>query len=249
MQGNLVDLWAHMGAFARVVIGVLLLMSLSSLLIAAERALFFLKDRAASRAFAERVGALLDDGDFAGAARAKTEVEVGHIGRVIGAGLKAYSTTREHEDDDAIESVARALERQSQREVQRLRRGQGWLGTVGATAPFVGLLGTVVGIVNAFDAIAAAGSGGIGTVSAGIAEALVTTAFGLLVAIPAVVAFNFVQSWVDARSVDLAESSNELLDKVALSLKRSRRAADARVEADDDAADEDDEEQADDAED
>jgi biopolymer transport protein TolQ len=223
MQGGLVDLWAHMGAFARAVVGVLLLMSLSSLMIAAERVLYFVRERAASRDFADRVGPLLEKGHFARAARAHTAPEAGYLGRVVRAGLSAYSATRRDDDDVAIESVARALERQARREVLRLRRGQGWLGTVAATAPFVGLLGTVVGIVNAFAAIEAAGSGGIGTVSGGIAEALVTTAFGLLVAIPAVVAFNFVQSWVEARSVDLSETSNELLDRVALERKRARR--------------------------
>lgn len=225
MQASLVDLWAHMGTFARAVVGVLLLMSLSSLLIAIERALLFAQDRSACRRFAERVGRLLDADDFAGAAKAQLDGEGGHLGRVIRAGLSAYKATRSDDEDIALESVARALERQSAREVQRLRRGQGWLGTVAATAPFVGLLGTVVGIVNAFDAIAAAGSGGIGTVSAGIAEALVTTAFGLLVAIPAVVAFNFVQTYVEARAVDLSESSNELLDRVTLSRRRAKRDA------------------------
>ena len=111
--------------------------------------------------------------------------------------------------------MARALERQAQREVQSLKRGLGVLATVGSTAPFVGLLGTVMGIVNAFQPMAAPGSGGLGTVSAGIAEALITTAFGLLVAIPAVMAYNYLQGWVDARAVDISESSNEFLDVVA----------------------------------
>jgi len=99
--------------------------------------------------------------------------------------------------------------------VQSLKRGLTVLATVGSTAPFVGLMGTVMGIVNAFTMMAASGSGGLGTVSAGIAEALVTTAFGLLVAIPAVVAFNFLQGWIDGRAVDISESSNEFLDAVA----------------------------------
>jgi biopolymer transport protein ExbB/biopolymer transport protein TolQ len=117
--------------------------------------------------------------------------------------------------DVAVESVARALERQAAREVQVFKRGLGVLATVGSTAPFIGLLGTVMGIVNSFQMMAASGSGGLGTVSAGIAEALITTAFGLLVAIPAVMAFNFLQGWVDARSVDISESSNEFLDLVS----------------------------------
>jgi biopolymer transport protein ExbB/biopolymer transport protein TolQ len=121
-----------------------------------------------------------------------------------------------HKDRElAVDSVARALERQGQRELQGMKRGLNLLATVGSTAPFVGLLGTVMGIVNSFQLMAAAGSGGLGTVSAGIAEALVTTAFGLLVAIPAVMLYNYLQGWVDARAVDISETSNEFLDLVA----------------------------------
>jgi len=141
--------------------------------------------------------------------------KVGHLGRVIGAGLNALRLSTDKDKDLQVESVARALERQAQREVQSLKRGLGLLATVGSTAPFVGLLGTVMGIVNAFQSMALTGSGGLGTVSAGIAEALITTAFGLLVAIPAVMAYNYLQGWVDARAVDISESSNEFLDLVA----------------------------------
>jgi len=140
---------------------------------------------------------------------------------VIGAGLGAYRISTLGPKEAAVDSVARALERQAQREVQSLKRGLNLLATVGSTAPFVGLLGTVMGIVNAFQQMALTGSGGLGTVSAGIAEALVTTAFGLLVAIPAVMLYNFLQGWVDARAVDISESSNEFLDVVAKQLAAS----------------------------
>jgi hypothetical protein len=95
-----------------------------------------------------------------------------------------------------------------------MKRGQGVVATISSTAPFVGLLGTVMGIVTSFQSMAASGSGGLGAVSGGISEALVTTAIGLLVAIPAVFSFNWLQSWIDARGIDLAESSNDLLDMV-----------------------------------
>ena len=133
---------------------------------------------------------------------------------MINAGIVAFRIAPKNREA-AVESVARALERQAQREVQSLKRGLGLLATVGSTAPFVGLLGTVMGIVNSFQSMAATGSGGLGTVSAGIAEALITTALGLLVAIPAVMAYNFLQGWVDDRTVDISESSNEFLDVVA----------------------------------
>jgi biopolymer transport protein ExbB/biopolymer transport protein TolQ len=163
------------------------------------------------------MGEILTKGDIAAAANTNLGKNVGHLGRVIGAGLTAYRLSPNNRDVQ-IESVARALERQAQREVQSLKRGLGLLATVGSTAPFVGLLGTVMGIVTAFQQMAASGSGGIGTVSAGIAEALVTTAFGLLVAIPAVMMYNYLQGWVDARAVDISESSNEFLDVVTKQL-------------------------------
>ena len=113
---------------------------------------------------------------------------------------------------DVIAAVNRAVERSSLRTVNDLRRGLGALATVGSTAPFVGLLGTVAGIITAFQAMAATGSGGLGSVSAGIAEALVTTAFGLLVAIPAVMMFNYLTNRVEDMQVDITDSATELLD-------------------------------------
>jgi biopolymer transport protein ExbB/TolQ len=171
--------------------------------------------------FAQRMAKVLANGDVAAALTEDVKGPVGHLGRTINAGLSALKTSPPNDREVAIESVARALERQAAREVQSFKRGLGVLATVGSTAPFVGLLGTTMGIVNAFQQMAVAGSGGLGTISAGISEALVTTAFGLLVAIPAVMAFNFLQGWVDARSVDLAESSNEFLDVVTRHFAKS----------------------------
>lgn len=218
MQFTLTELWGHMGLFARLIVIVMGIMSLTSLLVLGERLFVYSKSNGESRKFAEKLGGVLVNGDLEAAANAATGKDGGHLGRVIGAGLTAFKQTSSYDRELTFESVARALERQSQREVQSLKRGHAILATVGSTAPFVGLLGTVMGIVNAFQLMAASGSGGLGTVSAGIAEALVTTAFGLLVAIPAVMAFNYLQTWVDARAVDLSESSNELLDIVAKKL-------------------------------
>jgi len=211
MHFTLSELWANMGLFARLVVGVLAVMSVASLFVMGERLFFYVRMSGESRAFAERVARVLQ----ADGLKAATDLKGGgYLGRVLGAGLNAFKAAPQNADV-ATESVARALERQASREVQTLKRGLGLLATVGSTAPFVGLLGTVMGIVTAFQKMAESGSGGLGTVSAGIAEALVTTAFGLLVAIPAVMGFNFLQSWVDGRAVDISESSNELLDVVA----------------------------------
>ena len=213
MSFSFVDLWASTGLFARSIIMVMLLMSLVSIFVFCERLVVFIRSRRASKRYAEQVATTLGAGELKSAA--VSGVDPGYLGRVIEAGISAFKSSPSQDEQFTIETVARALERQSQREIQSLRRGQSVLGTVSSTAPFVGLLGTVMGIVTAFEQMAASGSGGLATVSAGIAEALLTTALGLLVAIPAVFAFNFLQNWVDARAVDIAESSNEFLDFVA----------------------------------
>ena len=226
-QFTLTELWSHMGLFARLVVYALAIMAAASLIVMAERLLFFWKSSRDSTKFAGALAGSLEKGGVDEASRQKVEKNVGHLGRVLSAGLTAFrmTMTAQTSSDLVVESTARALERQALREVDNLKRGLNLLATVGSTAPFVGLLGTVVGIINAFQSMAASGSGGLGTVSAGIAEALVTTAFGLLVAIPAVMAYNYMQGWVDGVQVDMSESSNELLDVVARRLGGAQSAA------------------------
>lgn len=214
MDFSLGHLWQEMGLFAKLIVIVMLVMSLASFLVMFERIVVFMRSSSESVRFAEQMSKLLANGDLIGAANAGPKQNVGHLGRTINAGLNALKSAPA-DKEVAYESVARALERQSAREIQSFKRGLGLLATVGSTTPFIGLLGTTMGIVNSFQQMASSGSGGLGTVSAGISEALITTALGLLVAIPAVMAFNFLQGWLDARSVDLSESSNEFLDAVA----------------------------------
>src|SRR5262249_15529080 len=94
----------------------------------------------------------------------------------------------------------------------QLKRGLGFLATIGSTAPFIGLFGTVVGIINAFRSIAATGSGGMSVVSGGIAEALVSTALGIFVAIPAVVAFNHFTGKIETFHVEMNRASTQLVN-------------------------------------
>ena len=93
-----------------------------------------------------------------------------------------------------------------------MKKGTGGLATIGSSAPFIGLFGTVVGIINAFTGIAQSGSGGLAAVSAGISEALITTAFGILVAVPAVMAFNYFTTRLERFQIEMSNSSAELLD-------------------------------------
>lgn len=129
-----------------------------------------------------RMADVLSKGGVEAAAATQFGPNAGYLGRVLDAGLGAYRIADKTDPELAFESVARALERHAQREVQSMRRGQEALGTISSTAPFIGLVGTVMGIVTSFQLMAASGSGGLATVSVGIAEALVTTVFGLLVA-------------------------------------------------------------------
>lgn len=207
-------MWHSMGLMARLIVITLFIMSATSLVITAERVLFFRKAKADSIRFATALEGALSQGRLFEAAQQKAGAQGGYLGRVIESGLKgfvrSYGSSREY----VLETVGRALEKQTQRELQTMKRGQGVVATISSTAPFVGLLGTVMGIVTSFQSMAASGSGGLGAVSGGISEALVTTAIGLLVAIPAVFSFNWMQSWIDARGIDLAESCNDLLDMV-----------------------------------
>jgi biopolymer transport protein ExbB len=120
------------------------------------------------------------------------------------------------------EKIAAAVERERQQVNLRLRRNLWILGTVGATAPFVGLFGTVVGIMHAFRQMAHTGQGGFTVVAAGISEALITTAGGIAVAIEAVVIFNFLNVHVQKLALQLrllAEEYVEILKEVLPALR------------------------------
>jgi biopolymer transport protein ExbB/TolQ len=196
-------------------------MSVYSLGVMGERLVTYSKATKASRRYAEQLRDLLPAGKLGEAVELSRKLGKGHLSKVLGLAIEEYQRSlaalRSHGphdvgDFDIIAAVNRAVDRSSLRTVADLRRGLGALATVGSTAPFVGLLGTVAGIITAFQAMAATGSGGLGSVSAGIAEALVTTAFGLLVAIPAVMMFNYFTNRVEDMQVDITDSANELLD-------------------------------------
>ena len=117
-------------------------------------------------------------------------------------------------DFDIVDAVNRAIERVKEREVAGLKRGLGGLASISSAAPFIGLFGTVIGIINAFRSMASSGQGGLGAVSSGISEALFTTATGLLVAIPAVMMFNYFTNSIEGFVVDMNDISSELLSYV-----------------------------------
>jgi biopolymer transport protein ExbB/TolQ len=156
----------------------------------------------------------LKENNFAGALDAARKYKKSHIAKVVSAGLIEYDNDKADLADahDLVAAVGRALDRAVSLTAAEMKKGTGGLATIGSSAPFIGLFGTVVGIINAFTGMAATGSGGIGAVSAGIAEALITTAVGLAVAIPAVWMFNYFQGQVEFFGIEMANSSSELVD-------------------------------------
>jgi biopolymer transport protein ExbB len=218
---DLVHMWHTMGPFAKFIAGVLAVMSVYSLGVMAERLIAYGRAQRASRSFANALRDLLPAAKFDEAVALSKKLKRGHLPKVLGLAIEEYHQgvealktvgSRDVGSFDVIAAVNRAVDRTSLRTVNDLRRGLGALATIGSTAPFVGLLGTVAGIITAFQAMAATGSGGLGAVSAGIAEALITTAFGLLVAIPAVMMFNYLTNRVEDMQVDITDSATELVD-------------------------------------
>ena len=114
--------------------------------------------------------------------------------------------------DRGIENVEKSIEESGAIEMAFLERGLVWLSTVANLAPLVGFLGTVSGMIRAFNDIAAAGDVDPSVVAGGISEALITTASGLVVAIPVQAAYNFFLSKIDKIIIDLQESSNQFVD-------------------------------------
>jgi biopolymer transport protein ExbB/biopolymer transport protein TolQ len=208
------SLWKNMGYLAKGVSVILFIMSGWSIGVMIDRWMAFNAARKQSRTFAPAVAGALRDGKIDEAIKVGERNKKSHLAKVVTAGLQEFRAHSESSDipGETIEASQRALERAEAIVHAELKRGLGGLATIGATAPFVGLFGTVVGILNAFQGIASAKATGLGAVAGGISEALVTTAFGLFVAIPAVMMFNYLTGRVEAFDVEMDNSSSELID-------------------------------------
>jgi biopolymer transport protein ExbB len=216
------SMWHSMGWPARAVVIVLFIMSAWSIAVMIDRYIAFQAARKQSRLFAPAVAGALKEGKIDEAIAIAEQNKRSHLAKVVTAGLQefqAHQATAEISGEE-IEASKRALERASAIVHAELKRGVPALATVGSTAPFVGLFGTVLGIIHAFEGISAEHTTGLGAVAGGIAEALVTTAIGLLVAIPAVWLYNYFSSKLEAFDVEMDNSSSELIDYF---IKRTER--------------------------
>ena len=215
---NFIEMWGSMGPMAKGIGVVLVIMSMISFGVAIERIYTFMQARKQSKLYAPQVAKHLKEGRLkdAIAISSSKNYRYSHLAKVVLAGLQEYQFQQEAggnlSREDLVDTVRRAIQRASALTANDLKKGVAALATIGATAPFVGLLGTVVGIITAFQGIAATGSGGLGAVSAGISEALVETALGLVIAIPAVWFYNYLTGRIEYFNVEMDNSSSELVD-------------------------------------
>jgi biopolymer transport protein ExbB/TolQ len=220
---NPIDMWHHMGWLDKGVVSLLVLMSIYSLWVMIDRFAVFTRAKRHSLNFVLALRDRMAKRDLNGALNLSKADPQSPIAKVIYEalteyrdGLDAIAKTGPDEvgEFDVVDAVNRAIDRVKEREVANMKKGLGGLGSISSAAPFIGLFGTVVGIINAFRSMASSGQGGLGAVSAGISEALVTTAAGLLVAIPAVMAYNYFTNTIEQFVVDMNDVSSELISYV-----------------------------------
>jgi biopolymer transport protein ExbB/biopolymer transport protein TolQ len=220
MEGGLdiIEMFQTMSAAGIAVAVILFVMSFWSVGVAIERIYTFTQAKKQSKMYAPLVAKHLKDGRLkeAIALSSSKEYRYSHLAKVVLAGLQEYQFQQETGSnlsrEDLLDTVRRSIQRATALTANDLKKGITGLATIGATAPFVGLLGTVIGVIVAFVGIASTGSGGIGAVSAGIAEALVETALGLFVAIPAVWFYNYLSTRLEYFNVEMDNSSSEMVD-------------------------------------
>ena len=213
---SLTELLGHVGIFGGAVMVCLALLSVFSVGTIIDKHRRFVSASRQSEKFKPEFKKFLHGGDVQDLIEAAQPYQSSYVAQVVLAGITEYDGVRESGRDPgaSLELVTSALRDSMSETLIQLRQGLGFLATIGSTAPFIGLFGTVVGIINAFRSIAATGSGGMSVVSGGIAEALVSTALGIFVAIPAVVAFNNFTGKIEIFHVHMNRASSQLVNRL-----------------------------------
>ena len=213
---SLTELLGHVGIFGGAVMVCLALLSVFSVGMIIDKHRRFRSASRQTEKFKQEFKKFLHGGDVQDLIQAAQPCQSSYVAQVVLAGITEYDGVRESGRDPgaSLELVTSALRDSMSETLIQLRQGLGFLATIGSTAPFIGLFGTVVGIINAFRSIAATGSGGMSVVSGGIAEALVSTALGIFVAIPAVVAFNHFTGKIENFHVQMNRASSQLVNRL-----------------------------------
>jgi len=223
MEINLVELWAQMGLPVKGVVIVLTLQAIASLAVAIDRVVLLARSGSRSRTLAAAAQPLIDRGEYDDALLVASKTHGSHLATLIHLGLKTFLDRRDAGDDRALaaERTRRALTRRGESVSTQLQQGMNVLASTGSTAPFVGLLGTVLGIIHAFQQISLTGSGGIGAIGASIGEALIVTGYGLCVAIPTVLLFNWLEKRISDYEQGLANACGDIVDRLEMDAARS----------------------------
>jgi biopolymer transport protein ExbB/biopolymer transport protein TolQ len=208
------EILGSMGVVAWTVVGILIIMSIYIITIAIERFLTYSQARKQSRLYVSAVSESLNRGNVDEAVSLGEQYNKSHLAKVLTSGLlemQAHVKSKEI-PGEAMDASRRAIERAISINIENFKKGLSGLATIGSTAPFVGLFGTTFGIINAFQGMAKEENAGIGAVAAGISEALITTALGLAVAVPAVWVYNIFTNKIETFTVEMDNSSSELID-------------------------------------
>jgi biopolymer transport protein ExbB/TolQ len=217
MEGGtitLTEMYANMGPFAKGIVFTLLIMSVFTATIIVRKLIQLSRARKATLKFSKPFSDALANEDFSAASDLVNKHQNSHLASAFRRVFPSLTFASQDNTLSAVEvaSVQRIIDLNTLEQLAKFRRGLGVLATVGATAPFVGLLGTTMGVVKAFQGMGTSGGSGFGAVAAGIAEALITTAFGLLVAIPAVWLYNYFINRIDYVSMEMTYATKEFMD-------------------------------------
>jgi biopolymer transport protein ExbB/TolQ len=214
MEMNLIEMWHGMSTLVRTVVILLTLQALGCIYVTIDRIFLLLMAGRRGRVFARKVRSLLMAGDYQAALDLANRHQESHLAGLIKVGLRTYEEkiNQGHGPEKAVLFARHALARHTENLAAELNRGMNILASTGSTAPFIGLLGTVLGILNAFKLVGQQGSGGMGTIGVAIAEALIVTGYGLMVAIPSVLLFNGLSARLATYETGLVHAQNELVD-------------------------------------
>jgi len=215
MDMSFQGIWISMGPLAKGIFLLLAFLSIYSLGVSIERWWNYKKAKQQSVRFALEVGQLLKQEKLKEAIDLAKKYKNSHVAKVVSAGLLEFAYEAHGGSiagHDVVAAAERAIERATMMTVADMKKGLGGLATIATTAPFIGLFGTVIGIIHSFEGISKGGGGNLASVSGGIAEALWTTALGLFVAIPAVWMFNHFMNKLERFQVEMSNSASELLD-------------------------------------